>query len=244
MRKLSYLTFQILTGVLLSANAFADETESQLKAGLRAMPHGEWIKIQEERAEQAKSAEEQVAKVAAPKASSKLQAAKPQASASIHFTTHTGAFHNPMLVSAFGDVVEFEDGSIWSISSSDTYKTLNWLTSDLLVVTPNHDWFSSYMFKITNQNTGVAVRCNLDIKPVYNGLYTHWITAINYYTQEICLEDGSIWSVTGFDSSTFSGWQLNDTIIIGVNDGFLSSSKENILINAETLTYVRAHCSF
>ena len=234
MRKMIYL----LAAALLTTTAFADEpAQEQRQAGTRAMDKAERIKVQQERAEQAK--QEQVPQK---KAASKNDSIA--ASAGIGFTTHPGAFHNPLVISFLGDSIELEDGSVWTISSSDAFKTLYWLTSDLLVITPNHDWFSSYLYRITNQSTGVSVKCNLSLIPVYNGLYTHWISAINYYTQEIALEDGSIWQISGLDSSVFSKWIVNDTVIIGVNDAFLAGSKENILINAETLSYVRAHCAF
>ena len=205
--------FYIVAMALMVSSGFANEpSQEQRKAGSRAMDNTEWVKIQEERADQAKKMPE--------KKSAALQKMHgPQAASGIHFTSHAGAFHNPLVISFLGDSMELEDGSVWSISSKDSYKTLNWLTSDLLVITPNHDWFTSYRFRITNQSTGVSVRCNLSLLPVYNGLYTHWITAINYYTQEIALEDGSIWQISGFDSSTFTNGPVNDTIIIGVNDG-------------------------
>lgn len=228
-----------VAAIFMLSSAFASEHQEPRQAGTRAMDQAEWMKIQEERAAEEQkqpSKEKFVAKRGA--------LASPQASTGINFTSHTGAFHSPLAISIFGDSIELEDGSVWSVSPSDGYKALNWLTSDLLVITPNHDWFSSHLFKMTNQATGISVKCNLSLMPVYNGLYTHWIRAINYYTQEIALEDGSIWQVSGLDSSTFSQWLLNDTVIIGVNDGFLSGSKENILINAETLGYVRAHCVF
>lgn len=234
-------TFKALTlaVIFLSHSIYASE-ETRITPNSRPLSEIEKVAIQKERAlEEEKSGKE---------LNQNLSAFDDLPAANIHkgiyFTSHPGAFHNPLLISALGDSVEIEDGSIWSISPSDTYKTLNWITSDLVVITPNHDWFSSHMFRMTNQNTGVSVKCNLVLGPIYNGLYTHWIVAINYYTQQICLEDGSIWTVTGFDSSVFSKWLINDTVIIGINDGFLSSSKPNILINVNTLTYARCNCSY
>lgn len=259
MRKFSYLT---LAALMLCGSLIASDEEKdgdRIKPGTRPIAHTEWLKIQAEREEQDKQHQEEepseeVEEIEVESKEHSLQEkledgiqsstkfAKPQGS--VHFTSHTGAFYNPVAVSALGDTVEFNDGSIWTIASGDTYKTLNWLTSDLLVVTPNHSWFSNYMFCITNQDTGVSVKANLFLGPIYNGPFTHWIVAINYFTQELCLEDGSIWKLSGFDSSIYNKWMLNDTIIIGVNDGFLSSSKPNILINVNTLTYSKAKCTF
>lgn len=256
MSRISYFT---LAAVMLCGSLVASEDGPKdgdhIKPGTRPLAHTEWLKVQTEREEQEKLAQERqsseepedvTVNVLQEKLSEGIQGGLKfeGPKAGVHYTSHPGAFHNPVAVSALGDTVEFRDGSIWTIASGDTYKTLNWLTSDRLVVTPNHSWFSSFMFCITNQDTGVSVKANLFLGPIYNGLYTHWIVAINYYTQEICLEDGSIWKLSGFDSSIYNKWLLNDTIIIGVNDGFLSSSKPNILINVNTLTYSRAKCTF
>lgn len=253
MSKFTTVTQKALFSVMLLTSAFAfsnDVKEGEnIKPGTRAMAHTEWREIQQARAEEEEKFPEAAAAdaVEAPSEENGIQSAKPQAgvkaaSGGVFFSSHTGAFHNPLVVSGFGDTVQLEDGSIWSVSASDAYKTLNWMTSDLIVITPNHEWFSSHLFRMTNQNTGVSIKVNMTLGPIYNGLYTHWIVSINYYTDEIVLEDGSIWQVTGFDSSTFSKWLPNDTVVIGVNDGFLSTSKPNILINVNTLTYVRAKC--
>lgn len=247
---------------LCSSLLVANEEESKpelthIEPGTRPLAHTEWLQIQEERAEQdqtyqndptapipGEEAEEEMLVSDQLNSAFKVTTSFSTPQASTHYTTHQGAFHSPMSISPLGDIIELEDGSYWAVASSDTFKTFNWLTSDLLVITPNHSWFSNYMFCITNQNTGVSVKANLSLGPIYNGLFTHWIVAINYYTQEICLEDGSVWHLSGFDSSIFNKWLLNDTVIIGVNDGFLSSSKPNILINVNTLTYTRAKCIY
>ena len=232
-----------------------DEEVRHIEPGTRPLAHIEFLKIQEERYEQDKIfqqdpnaplKDEIVITEDDGNSGSPFTATvkMPTPQTSVHYTTHQGAFHSPLAVSMLGDVIELEDGSLWVVASGDTHKTLDWLTSDLLVITPNHSWFSSYMFCITNQNTGASVKVNLNLGPIYNGLFTHWIVSINYFTQEICLEDGSVWKLSGFDSGIFNKWLLNDTVIIGVNDGFLSSSKPNILINVNTLTYSRAKCIF
>lgn len=243
---------------LFNASIFADEGEdkTRIKPGTRPLAHTEWLKIQTEREEQEKqyaenpdtAAEDEENEIVTSdcKLQSPFQVSTnfKTPTASVRYTSHSGAFHSPLSVSLLGDTVELEDGSIWAVAAGDTYKTLNWLTSDLLVITPNHTWFSNYLYCMTNQNTGVSVKVNLFLGPIYNGIFTHWIAAINYFTQEICLEDGSIWHLSGFDSAIFNKWLLNDTIIIGVNDGFLSSSKPNILINVNTLTHSRAKCIY
>lgn len=153
------------------------------------------------------------------------------------YTSHPGAFHRANFISIFGDSIEFEDGSIWMVYNGDAYKTLNWLPTDLIVVTPNHSWFSAYNFRLTNQNTGASVEANLTLGPIYNGPHTHWIVAIDYYYDVVYLEDGTVWNMSYMDDSIVRKWLVNDTVIIGINDGWFSSSKPNILINVNMLNY-------
>lgn len=165
-------------------------------------------------------------------------------SKAIYYTTHPGAFHYPKGVSIFGETVELEDGSLWSIYSGDRYLTLNWLVTDDIVITPNWTWYSIFQYRLVNQQTGASVQASLTLGPIYAGFYTHWIVAIDYYNNQICLEDGSVWSMSAFDTSITNKWLINDTIIIGVNDGVLSSTRPNILINVNTNNYGCGTCLF
>lgn len=254
MSKLSHFALQILAGVFVFTSSLVAESEKEepkkednhIQPGTRPLSHIERVKIQEERFKEAEESDEtqDVAKEEEKEEGSENKATLTAASmkTGIFFTTHPGAFYNPVVISAFGDTVELHDGSIWSIASGDSYKTLNWLVTDSVVITANHDWFSTYYFRMTNQETGVSVKCNIVLGPIYNGLHTHWIVAIDYLTKEIFLEDGTRWSATAWDASTFNNWLPNDTIMIGINDGSRSSNFPNILINVNTLTYLRAIC--
>lgn len=155
------------------------------------------------------------------------------------YTSHPGALQKLHSLGITGETIEFADGSVWIVNARDAYKTANWLLSDLIVVTPNRSWFSSYNFRLTNQDTGVSVQANLSLGPIYNSSCTHWIIAIDYYNHIIYLEDGSTWSMSYCDDSTIKKWVINDTVIIGINDGWQSYSKPNILINVNMLNYAR-----
>lgn len=211
-------------------------------AGMRALSHGERVAIQEERAQQEKdlgfsttgttaAAQKSVKALAAPKA------------AAFYTTSHPGAIHYPVAVSFTGDLIELEDGSVWAVRPCDAYKTLNWILGDTVFILPN-DWFSIYSYRIVNQQTGAVVDVNLSQGPIYNCVYTHWIVGIDYWNEEIWLEDGSRWTITAFDYSTFKKWALNDTVIIGINDDYMSTTRPNILINVNMLNYCRANCCF
>lgn len=157
-------------------------------------------------------------------------------------TSHAGAFHRPLFVTPFGDFVRLEDGSEWSVCSSDRKKTLDWYLSDQLVITPNHELFGKYDYRIQNLNTGEKVRVKMHSAPYYNGLFTHWIVAIDNLHGRICLEDGSLWDVSIWDGSELKRMAIEDTIIIGTNDSWFKSSHPNILINVDTMEFVKVRC--
>jgi len=155
-------------------------------------------------------------------------------------TSHSGAIHHPIFVTAFGDGVQLEDESIWSVRPSDYMKTLNWLITDTIIILPP-GWFSGYDYVLFNTDTGARINVNLVQQPRYNGIYSHWIAAIDYLNERVCLEDGSIWSISAFDD--VDDWLVNDMIIIGINDGWFSVNP-NILINVNTNEYVRGKCIY
>jgi len=161
-----------------------------------------------------------------------------------YYTSHQGCFHNPIAISFLGDTIELEDGSMWGVYSSDRYKTLDWMTGDTIIIVPNDEWFSSFDYKLVNLNTGAKIKVNLSLGPIYNGIYTHWIVAIDYYRNEVVLEDGSFWRMSSFDESVFKKWLPNDTVIIGINDNWLSGANPNILINVNTNNHAMGNCIY
>lgn len=247
------------SAMLLAGTLQATEIKDKVQAGDRCLSKAEYAAIQEGRAleakkfekikdnliseaQKAKDALKNAIKISGDTASAPLTSLS--AMASVYYTTHQGAFHQPMAVSFFGDYVTLEDGSEWAVNPGDTYKTLNWLTSDIILIMPNYTWFSSFNYKFINQATGVSVEVNLRtyINPLLHSVYNHRVVAIDDILQMIWLEDGSAWSISSSDYS--EKWQINDTVIIGLNDGWQSSSKPNILINANLLHYVRANCVY
>ncbi|MBS4168826.1 hypothetical protein [Parachlamydia sp. AcF125] len=160
-------------------------------------------------------------------------------------THHPGVYQNPLSVSPLGDTVGLSDGSMWVIQKSDRHKTSNWLTSDQVIIKPNHNWFSVYQYKLVNLNTKKSVAANLAVGPRYNGVNAHWIVAIDYSNRQVCLEDGTVWKMKKSDRVAINKWIVNDTVIIGVNDGYFSSKKNpNILINVNVFNYARGAVIF
>lgn len=151
------------------------------------------------------------------------------------------AFSNHWLntVSAYGDTIEIEDGSWWKIASGDSHTTQYWRPGDILIVTPNRGWFSSYYYCITNKNNGSSVRANLNVGPLAFGPNTHWINSVDQVTGHVFLDNGTCWCISNKDAYIFRNWAPNDTIIVGLNDSWFSSY-DHILINVNMNTYVRA----
>jgi hypothetical protein len=151
---------------------------------------------------------------------------------------YSSCVHWLAAVSAFGDSIECEDGSVWKINNYDSYKALNWRASDPLLITQNTRWFSSYAYRIINRNTGSSVETNLFLGPIKNGEHTRYIIAIDPTHGDIFLNDNTHWTISGYDYYIFRDWALNDAVIIGYNSGW-DSSCESILINVNMNNFVR-----
>lgn len=266
MRNLHQIALMGIVCVSLGTFCFASEDANRIEVGTRALSETEQMAIKKDRSQreqQQKSqdnSEEQdndqarvnqtitVQKVAEESSEEGqeqlIEKSAPVAKSDSYVTSHEGAIHRPIGHSILGDTIELEDGSIWSVRSGDRYKIFNWLGSDSILILPNHKWFSSYDYALVNQNTGETIQVNLTFGPIYNGVYTHWIVAIDYYNRKICLEDGSIWNISYFDEGMLNNWLVNDTIIIGINDGWFASSRPNILINVNMNNYITGKCIY
>lgn len=207
--------------------------------GARIIAHSQFVSSQEKRAEMERAKIEEISSLSSSVRDSeeemvvkKLPSGEELICKAL-YSSHEGAFHRPVNISAGGDMITLEDGSIWKVRPDDKAKTLDWLAGDTIFILPNHSWFSSYYYVLSNQNTGAEVCVNLMLPPLYNGNYSHWIVAIDLYNLEVGLDDGSVWKISSSDYSTIEKWKVNDTIVIGVNDSWFSS-KPNILINVFT----------
>lgn len=231
-----------------SSDAQEFNEEARHPIGSRAPSKSQFVALQEERAKFAEEGIEEVSstqKTFAGLQASAFGAAKLlQPAASYYYTSHPGALHYPISITVFGDNITLEDGSVWSVKGADAPVVLSWLSSDNLVLSPNGSFFSLYDYCLTNQNTAESVRVNLLLRPIYNSAFTHWVVAVDDYDDMVYLEDGSVWSISAFDGNVIRKWLVNDTVIIGINDGWLSSTRPNILINVETMTYAKANCIY
>lgn len=206
----------------------ADETADHLPVGARAMSAEAAAQIQN-RKEEGKD--------------QRGYACSKEARSGFFFDRYPPVYYSSCVhwlaaVSAFGDSVECEDGSVWKINSYDGYKALNWRASDPLLITQNTRWFSSYSYRIINRNTGSSIEANLFLGPIKNGEFTRYIIAIDPVHGDILLNDNTHWTVSGYDSYVFRDWAVNDAVIIGYNSGW-DSSCESILINVNMNNFIR-----
>ncbi len=145
-------------------------------------------------------------------------------------------------VSATGDSLELEDGSMWKISRYDGRKVLSWRLNDPLIITQNHRWFSNYKYRIINQHTGGILEANLFLGPVVYGEHTLYVCALDSFEDLLLIDSrGEItrWTIASNDRWIFQNWALNDAVIIGQNSGW-DADCESILINININEFVRA----
>lgn len=152
---------------------------------------------------------------------------------------YPAGIHTLYAVSAIGDSVEFEDGSVWKIAAEDRYKVSQWGSQEPITVTQNNTWFSKYKYKIVNQTTGSVLQANLYLGPLKDGLFTLYITAIDTSRGELILNDSTRWSISDLDITSFDEWMIHDAVIIGLNSGW-DKNCQALLINVPLNTYVRA----
>ncbi|MBA3603046.1 MAG: hypothetical protein H0W50_05275 [Parachlamydiaceae bacterium] len=166
---------------------------------------------------------------------------------------HPGVFKLATNIS--GNKVYLEDGSRWKIHSADLYYMTNWYTTansffpDNFVIALNTDVGShlSYRYCIVNQQTQVAVRAEINLAPLKSlrrYIYSYaWLTD-NYghlYVQ-LCLNDGSVWNMLSSDFPFTGVWNVNDTVIIGSNNGLANSIAPNLLININSNNFGAGLC--
>lgn len=222
----------ILAATLIVAQATADIVpQDHVAVETRPLTHAQKMQIVEERA----------AEPAPSGFTLDKQTSVGNFNVSTSYTSiHPGAYHWAVDISAYGEQISTEDGSIWTTFPGDRYKVVGWSSLDDIVVIQNTDPFSNYLFILVNVPKNQKCYVNLVLGPMYSGAYTYWIKAINVSDRKVVLNDNSVWDLSRFDSSVYRMWFVNDTIIIGVNDGSLNSFNPNILINVNTLTYSRA----
>lgn len=122
----------------------------------------------------------------------------------------------------FGELIELEDGSKWSVAKTDIYKISFWQIHDHVIITPNRNWFSFHKYCLANQTRESIVEASFNHGPIPFGPHTHWVVALDKYGGHVFLEDGSSWKVSHEDWQFFDKWLINDFVILGYNDSWFS----------------------
>ncbi len=158
-------------------------------------------------------------------------------------TTHNGAWHMAIAVSASGNHVVLEDGSGWLVHPSDYRKTLDWYGDDVILVTmaPWSLWYSYYEYVLINTRTHARVYVGLEENPDYFNEYTIWIKKIDREKNHVTLSDSTVWA---FTHNKLEKWVENQKVLIGVRQPSFFYSHHNFLLNEDLKDYVIAECLY
>jgi len=162
-----------------------------------------------------------------------------------HKSGHKGSYHIYSGVSAYGDQVELEDGSLWFVLPAERKKLLEWVVGDPLAILKG-DKNSNYRYRLQNERTNHKIEVELSAAPYLDSFYRLTIKDINKDQKYLLLSDGSKWTLPSnwFEQEVWMKWYIGDTIIIGTNDQFFYSMfRPDILINITcSATYTPSKC--
>lgn len=160
-------------------------------------------------------------------------------------------------ISALGNEIRFEDGSVWRVSPHDCEKVMQWLTAGIdpnipvyVSVMQNTSWFSDCDFRLVNRNTGSSIVANLFQGPWQGGEKTLYVEEIDFDRGIVKLSSGNEitrWEICPSDLYKLREWDFNDflPVILGHNAKYNSCWNpywESLLINVrKTKSFVQAH---
>lgn len=153
--------------------------------------------------------------------------------------------HEIIRVSNLLDVIQIEDQSKWTVRPEDRWKLRHWLPEHTVIITQNPKWCWNcgrfYPYKMVNCYDSTEIQVEMQRGPNYDHPKSRWIVGINQKKGLVMLngEKSSKWEVESYDVNTLKDWEINDTIIVGVNKSWFTQST-NILINVECGQFVRA----
>jgi len=141
--------------------------------------------------------------------------------------------------SDYGDLIQFHDGSEWSVGFFSRGIVKEWASNDLLYIKPKNSWFSYYNYVIQNRTTNESIDVNLVSVPLFPVVYTLEIVNLDPTLKVVQLSDGTLWQINKTDYA-FKYWKLGDRLIVGVNNYWRMDSYVHILIN--TTYYNNPYC--
>jgi len=145
-------------------------------------------------------------------------------------------------------LIKLEDGAEWFFDVNEAHVVRSWRPGDTIVITPKGGWFwsSNYSYVLTNRDLGTSVNVNLSLGPIAFGPNSMWVGGIDLMNGLVHLTNGqgekTVWEVSSSDMYLFKEeWAVNDTIIVGENDSWLSlwSPYNHIFLNVNMNHYIR-----
>lgn len=149
--------------------------------------------------------------------------------------------HSLAGLSPSGDVLELEDGSTWGLYFVQASQVLDWSPQDALVISINSDSDSNayYPYILFNLTQGSQILSKLLLAPYYESPHSRWISEIDLSLERIILNDGTSVFLSIYDLHVLKYWEEGDSLIIALNQDWLSWANPYTLINTATETYVR-----
>lgn len=151
---------------------------------------------------------------------------------------HPSAIQLVTYISYDAKQLYLHDGSIWTVSDSDTPKIFNWLPGDNVTILPSDSWFSDNQYRLKNIQTSDVVAVDIAVPPLYGNPYYRYIVSVDHSNRIILLSDGVFWKSDSWIKIKY--WKPYDTIMVGENDGTWSDSYPSILINTTRNNYVES----
>ena len=161
-------------------------------------------------------------------------------------------FHKILYKNGSGELLTFDDDSIWKVAARDSAITKTWDNTDTLIIVQNNSfwdsfWTSAYPFRIVNVSKGSSVAAINSQGPTYRNPLTLYITGMDDRFNYIYLNDGSVWHIHTEDSAASFhnpiegyNWFEGDAIMLGSNNAWFAYRNPYILLNVNSDNYVRA----
>ncbi len=145
-----------------------------------------------------------------------------------------------------GNLLEFDDGSIWMVHKNYKSRLRHWRSGDIIEFSQSsHNMKSTYRFWITNKTLNSYVLAEISQGPIIGHVLSQKISFID--PNLIVLESGSFvnstWILDSRDLNIYRYWDVGNTVIVGKNYswfGWLQRS-DILLYNVEKNQYIRAY---
>lgn len=165
------------------------------------------------------------------------------------------AQHQFFGISPSGYSIVFEDDSKWMTPVNEQRRISYWRPNDSLFLYATTSWKDAvanqqaYYYYILNESEGSTVQANLYEGPKVRAMHSIFVQTLGRESLQVTVKNSAGGSmghddVYSFfihpdDAPLFQKWEMNDSIIMGAYDRWLTSY-DCILINVESNHYVRA----